>query len=157
MPSRASLSVSNLILLIPQRVVEIDDTLAESGVARVDTDVGTCQARLPPIGLVGVLDRIGAAAAHQQCCNRTNQDDARHCHLQSELYRVNLGSLQRAAATAALRPTPARNRSASTTQTAKAGVPGLSPSRAHVVRFAETSLARSSSDKVLSRLLMHVS
>jgi hypothetical protein len=151
------LSVFILVLLIPQRVVEIEDTLTESGAARVDTDVGASQARLRPIGLVGVLDRIGAATAHQQCCKRASQDDARHCNLQSELYRVELGLLQRAAAIAALRPASTGDRSASTTQTAKAGVPGLSPFRAHVVRFAKTSPARSNSDKVLSRLLMHVS
>jgi hypothetical protein len=50
-------SVFILVLLIPQRVVEIEDALTESGAARVDTDVGACQARPPPIGLIGVLDR----------------------------------------------------------------------------------------------------
>ena len=41
------LSVFIHVLLIPQRVVEIEDTLTESGVARVDTNVGAGQARLP--------------------------------------------------------------------------------------------------------------
>jgi hypothetical protein len=86
-----ALSVFSLVLLIPQRVVEIEDTLTESGAARVDTDIGASQARLPLIGLIGVLDCIGAAASHQQCCKRANQDDARHCYLQSELYQVELG------------------------------------------------------------------
>src|SRR5262249_44219934 len=118
-------SVFRRILLIPQRVVEIEDTLTESGVARVDTNVGAGQARLAPIGLIGVLDRIGAATAHQKCCKRANQGDTRHCYLQSEL-RAELGLLQRAAAIAAVRPASSGDRSASTTQTAKAGVPGLS-------------------------------
>src|SRR5262249_5700708 len=116
------------ILLIPQRAVEIEDTLTESGAARVDTDVGACQARLPPIGLIGVFDRIGAATAYQKCCKRPNQDDARHCYLQSELDKGEPGWLRRAAAIAALRPASTGDRSASTTQTAKAGVPGLTPS-----------------------------
>ena len=84
MRSRASLLVVNLVLLIPQRVVEIEDTLTEGGAARAYTDVGASQARLPPIGLIRVLDLIGAAAAHQQCCKRASQDDARHCNLHSK-------------------------------------------------------------------------
>jgi MFS family permease len=71
-------SVFILVLLIPEGVVEIEDTLTESRAARVDTDVGACQARLPPIGLIGVLDRIGAATAHQKCSKRANQYDTRH-------------------------------------------------------------------------------
>ena len=65
-----ALSVFSLVLLIPQRVVEIEDTLTKRGAARVYTNVGASQARLPPIRLVGVLDRIGAAAARQQYCKR---------------------------------------------------------------------------------------
>ena len=56
-----ALSVFIHVLLTPQRVVEIEDTLTESGAARVDTDVGACQARLPPIVLIGGLDGTGAA------------------------------------------------------------------------------------------------
>ena len=65
-----ALSVFSLVLLIPQRVVEIEDTLPKSEAARVYTNVGASQTRLPPIGLIGVLDRIGAAAARQQYCKR---------------------------------------------------------------------------------------
>src|SRR6516165_9781388 len=84
MRSRASLSVVSLLLLIPHRVVEIEDTLTECGAARVDPDLGASQTRLSPRGLIGVLARIGTGADHQQGRKRAKQGNAGHCNLQSK-------------------------------------------------------------------------
>jgi hypothetical protein len=71
-------SAFKLVLLVPQGVVEIGDTLTENGAARVDTDIGAGQSRLRPSGLIGALDGIGAlGATHRKECGKgANYDDA---------------------------------------------------------------------------------
>jgi hypothetical protein len=49
----SALSAFGLVLLVPQGVVEIEDTRTEGGAARVDTHIGAGQTHLRPIALMG--------------------------------------------------------------------------------------------------------
>src|ERR1700730_12198328 len=71
---RSPPSALRLVLLVPQRVVEIEDTLTEGAAARGDADIGTGQTRLLPSGLIGALDGIGAlgASCGEQCGKGAN-------------------------------------------------------------------------------------
>jgi hypothetical protein len=54
------------VLLVPQRVIEVEDALTESGAARGDAHVGASQSRLGPIVLVGAH----RTARQEQCGKR---------------------------------------------------------------------------------------
>jgi hypothetical protein len=71
---RSPRSAFKLVLLVPQGVVEIEDTLTEGAVPRVDTNIGTGQARLRPSRLIGAFDGIGAlgATGREYCSKRAD-------------------------------------------------------------------------------------
>jgi len=56
-------SALDLVLLIPERAVEIKDTLVERTAARGNADISARQTRLRPGGLIGALNSIGASCS----------------------------------------------------------------------------------------------
>jgi hypothetical protein len=51
-------SALELVLLVPQRVVEVEDTLIERAAAGIETHIGAGETRLPSIILLGARDAI---------------------------------------------------------------------------------------------------
>src|SRR5437879_7759052 len=58
--NRSPPSAFKLVLLVPQRVIEIDDTLIKGATARVEAHISAGQTRLCPISLIGAFEGIGA-------------------------------------------------------------------------------------------------
>ena len=71
---RYSRSAFKLVLLVPEGVVEIDDTLTEGAAAGGDTHIGAGQTCPCPSGLIGALDGSGAlgATCREHCGKAAN-------------------------------------------------------------------------------------
>ncbi|MGC2204242.1 MAG: hypothetical protein WA633_29375 [Stellaceae bacterium] len=88
----AASSAFRLVLFVPQGVVEIEDTLTESGAARVDTQIGTRELGLRPIILMGAH----GATRREQCGEQINMmHDIFISILRGD--QIGLSSLQRTA------------------------------------------------------------